>query len=241
MSLFSTRSILIVSTLMALSTAAPAFSKQPVPFVGCPADGMTGHVDPPKGADRLYDIDAATAAGLAYYQAADSIGVLAPRGWTCLFVFGSDGESLRVAPSGDLHGSPPLLDGPAVVLVTWSGETSGRSQVAKYSARLFPKIARAFIDEVISFGFEPAANFRLKPYPVDKLVYKTARMVEFTTPANRMGLGTSDALKKSGEPVCGIAALVDTTSPGTPDFVMLTVRLPPSQAKLTDAILKAAE
>jgi hypothetical protein len=238
---FSRRPLISSWVLLALFVGGQALAKQRVPFVGCPSDGMSGHVDAPRGGDRYYEIDAAAASQLAYYQAQDSLGVLAPRGWTCLFIYGSDGDSLRVLPSGDLHGIEPGFDGPAVLVVTWDGESSGRGEVARYAARLFPRVARSFIHEVIALGIEPKGSFPFGPYPADKLTYKSARMVEFTTPANKDGLGTSGALKKSELPIRGVAVLADSSTPGTPNFVLLTARLPATQAKLIDAIINAAE
>ena len=60
----------------------------------------------------VYEMDAASASQLAYYQRQDSVGVLALREWTCLFIFASDGDSLRVLSSGDLHGIEPGFEGP---------------------------------------------------------------------------------------------------------------------------------
>jgi hypothetical protein len=54
-------------------------------------------------------------------------------------------------------------------------------------------------------------------------------------------LGTSDALKKGDLPIRRVAVLRDTSTPGTPDFVMLTARLPAAQAKLIGAIIGAPE
>jgi hypothetical protein len=221
---------------------AGARAAEQVPFVGCAGDGQTGPVAAPKGVPKAVDIDAAAARQLAFYQAQDSFGVLAPRGWKCFYLYGSSGATLLVAPSGNLQSmadSPLPLTGSAVVATLDLGGTSGRFAVAKYSARLFPKEEQAFIAGVIAEGVEPKENFPSGPYPADKTTYKTARLVEFETPANTDGLGTSDRLQKNSLPIAGMATLKD--SPDGPDFFLLTVRLPANQAALAPAIIAQAE
>jgi hypothetical protein len=219
---------------------AVARAAEQVPFVGCAGDGQTGPVAAPKGAPKSVALEAAAARQLAFYQAPDSFGVLAPRGWKCFYVYGSSGASLAVAPSGALQdptGAP--LAGPAVVATLDIGGTSGRFAVAKYAARLFPRVAPAFIARVIAEGVEPKADFPSGPYPADKTTYKNARLVEFVTPANADGLGTSDRLQKSALPIAGMAKLEDT--PDGPNFFLVTVRLPANQASLAPAIVSQGE
>jgi hypothetical protein len=147
---------------------AEARAAEQVPFVGCAGDGQTGPVAAPKGVPKAVDVDAAAARQLAFYQAKDSFGVLAPRGWKCFYFYGSSGATLLVAPSGNLQsmaGSPLPLTGSAVVATLDLGGTSGRFAVAKYSARLFPKEEQAFIAGVIAEGVEPKENFPLRPLP----------------------------------------------------------------------------
>jgi hypothetical protein len=221
---------------------AGARAAEQVPFVGCAGDGQTGPVAAPKGVPKAVDIDAAAARQLAFYQAQDSFGVLAPRGWKCFYLYGSSGATLLVAPSGNLQSmadSPLPLTGSAVVATLDLGGTSGRFAVAKYSARLFPKEEQAFIAGVIAEGVEPKENFPSGPYPADKTTYKTARLVEFETPANMDGLGTSGQLQKSALPIEGMAKLEDTAD--GPDFYLLSVRLPANQAALAPAIVSQAE
>jgi hypothetical protein len=230
------------AVFVAFGIAQSANALESVAFVGCPSDGQQGPAPAPKGSAKSVGVDAATAAQLAYYQAQDSFGVLAPRGWKCFYVYGSNGASLMVAPSRNLaDASASGLTGPAVVETLSSGETSGRFDVAKYSARLFPKLEQAFIASVIAEGIEPKKDFPFGPYPADKLVYRTPSLVEFETPANSEGLGTSDRLRKDALPVHGMATLRASGTPGSPDFYLLTVRLPAAQASLSGAIVAHAE
>jgi hypothetical protein len=229
----------LAALLVFSSFAFAASAAQRVPFVGCASDGQLGPVAAPKGAAKSVAIGAAAASRLAYYQARNSFGVLAPRGWKCFYFYGSSGASLLVAPSGKLDDPDLRLAGPAVVMSVDSGGTSGRFLVAKYSARLFPKEEQAFIAGVIAEGIEPKANFPFGPYPKDKTTYKNARLLEFETPANADGLGTSDRLQKSSQPIVGMATLKGSAS--EPDFYLLTVRLPADQAQLAPAIIGQAE
>ena len=119
------------------------------------------------------------------------------------------------------------------------GGTSGRFDVARYSARLFAKQEQKFIAGVIAEGIEPKQNFPFGPFPADKLAYKTPLLVEFETPGNKDGLGTSDRLQKNAQPILGMATLKAT--PIGPDFFLVTVRLPANQAGLATVIVAQAE
>jgi hypothetical protein len=216
-----------------------ALATTQVPFVGCASDGQLGPVAAPKGDAMAVNVDAALASRLAFYQAQDSFGVLAPRGWNCFYLYGSSGASLLVAPSGNLSIANSRLGGPGVVLTLDSGGTSGRFEVAKYAARLFAQQEEAFIASVIAEGIEPKKDFPSGPYPADKMTYRNPLLVEFATPANKDGLGTSDRLQKNALPVVGTAMLKAT--PNGPDFYLLTVRLPADQVDLAPAIIAQAE
>src|SRR5208283_4261268 len=50
-----------------------------VPFIGCNSDGQVGPVDAPKGTSRSALIGREAAQKLAYYKAAQGVGVLHPR------------------------------------------------------------------------------------------------------------------------------------------------------------------
>jgi hypothetical protein len=224
-----------IAALCAFGSPAAAAG---VPFVGCASDGQLGYVAPPKGAAQDFAIDAAAASQLAYYQAQDSFGVLAPRGWNCFYVYGSSGSSLMVAPGRKLGLDVGSLTGPAVVATLNVGGTSGRFVVAKYAARLFPRAARAFIEGVIAEGIEPKENFPSGPYPADKLTIKNLRLVEYETPAMKDGLGT-DRLQKNASAVVGVAKLEQ--SDDGPNLFLISIRLPANQAGLAASIIAAAE
>jgi hypothetical protein len=210
-----------------------------VPFVGCAGDGQAGAIEAPAagGTPRL---ERAAAEQLAYYVSED-LGVLAPRGWHCFELYGSDGAILIVTPerhdADDLFDAKTKLRGPAVVLSQWSGGTSGRFAVAKLAARLFP-IARPFVQQVIDEGIVPKDEFAFEPYADDTLTRRSDTEVEFVTPANRDGLGTAGRIAKNDQPISGVAILL---TDGDNDLIKLETRLPPDLRGLEPAIITSAE
>lgn len=218
-----------------------SFSSNTVPFVGCKSDGQGGPVAAPRGNSKVVQVSDADARRLAYYESEQGFGVLAPRGWNCLGTYGSDGTALYVSPSRvtatalfSTGGSD--FEGPVVKLSRKSGDTSGRFGVAKTIARVFPA-RRAFVMSVIGEGVEPESSFPFGPYPDDKLTYKGAETVEYRTPADTVGLGTSLGLSRSAIPIEGVAILVGTDT----DLLSVSARLPPEQAYLASAIIRQVE
>ena len=211
-----------------------------VPFVGCSSDGQTGPVPAPKGDEKVVQIDARAAQRLAYYEAAD-YGVLAPRGWYCFGTYGSNASNLYVAPEpikGDDLFSTTWggFTGPAIQASEISGETSGRLEVARVIARVFPA-QKAFVQSVIKEGIEPASGFPFGPYPNDKLIFQSDRIVEYQSPPLSEGLGTISSLRANDYPINVVAILQGQA----PDLLLLTVRLPPDMNDLTSHIIQQIE
>jgi hypothetical protein len=211
-----------------------------VPFVGCRSDGQTGPLEAPNGQPKVVDLSAEAAKQLAYFQAEEGIGVLAPRGWYCFAIYGSNGNSLFVSPRpinpSDLFSAEwKGFTGPAIQVSASIGDTSGRFKVAETIARVFPAHS-AFLRRVIAEGIEPASSFPSGPYPNDKLLYHSDDFVEYETPAESKGLGTDSRLKPNDSPICGFALLTGET----PDLIFLAIRLPAEFATLTAAILHQA-
>jgi hypothetical protein len=211
-----------------------------VPFVGCESDGQVGPAKAPTGKSKLVPISADSANHLAYYKS-EQFGVLAPRGWFCFGVYGSNGYALYVNPepvtASNVRSSTWTgLTGPAIELAGATGDTSGRFSVARVIARVFPA-HKSFVEDVIAEGIEPASSFPFGPYPADKLTYRSKQMVEYETPANTEGLGTNSRLKKSAYPISGVAILVGDT----PDLLLLAVRLSPDLTDLASPIIQQLE
>jgi hypothetical protein len=223
------------------SPSAPAPSAVvTVPFVGCASDGQTGPVAAPTGKSAAVAIPAAMAKRLAYYKTEFPVGILAPRGWNCFSVYGSGGMELFVTPdpidrdglvSGDWKGFPGQ-----VIQLSWdSGVTSGRFEVAKVIARVFPEF-KAFAQSVIAEGGEPASDFPSGPYPSDKLTYRGKSVVEFETAANAQGLGTDSRLLMNANPINGVAIVTGDT-----DLTLLAARVPTTDSDLIPAIIAQVE
>jgi uncharacterized RDD family membrane protein YckC len=214
-----------------------------VPFIGCSSDGQSGPVPAPKGDVKVVQVDASAAQRLAYYESAQytGSGVLAPRGWYCFGTYGSDGSHLFVTPqpinSDDLFSTAGGgFIGPAIQASTISGETSGRLEVARVIARVFPA-QQAFVQSQIEEGI-PSSDFPLGPYPKDKLIFQSDRIVEYQTPPHSEGLGTTvGSLQANDYPVNAVAILKGQA----PDLLILMVRLPPGLNDLTSHIIQQME
>jgi len=213
-----------------------------VPFVGCAQDGQGGPQPAPAGSPKTVVMDPAAAAKLAYYSAGSTGGVLAPRGWYCFGAYGSDGSQLFVAPmpirSADVLSTTWNVGGGPAIQVSWhSGDTSGRFEVAKIIARVFPA-HMAFAKKVIAEGIEAAGDFPTGAPATDKLTSHGDTVVEFETPANTQGLGTLDSrLTPAANPIDGVAILQGQT----PDLAFLAVRLDPSMQALSPSIVRQLE
>jgi hypothetical protein len=208
---------------------------KPVPFVGCRSDGQMGPQAAPRRAKATPKLPSAYADRLAFYAAADGPGVLAPRGWRCFGLEGSNGVAVIVTP--EAHGSElidarPIISGPAVELYSTSSETSGRFEVARVAAGFFPSF-KDFVRQVAAEGIEEIEPSR--PGPRDQITLRTATKVEFTTPAGQKGLGTRSRLKPSGDPIRG-AYVIDPEG-----LTTIHVRLPASAGDLAPLVIREAE
>jgi hypothetical protein len=226
--------LVILALAIAIASRAEAKARDvQVPFVGCKSDGQLGPLAPPKDKRATPALPPPIAARLAWYASNNTGGVLAPRGWGCFELYGSNGSLLMVAPGG--FGRDPIpatLTGPAIQLSISFGETSGRFEAARIAARLFPE-RKAFVDSVIAEGIAPKQDFVFGPFAHDHIDRLARDLVGFETPANRDGIGTMSRLVKSGDPIHGRASM-DRANNAT----VLVVRLPPRQADLTETILR---
>jgi hypothetical protein len=185
---------------------------------------------------------------LAWYEYngdAGRFGTLGPAGWNCFATIGSNGWTLYVAPevldSAKLieHRNWGGLTGPVIQLSGSDGGTSGRFEVAKVVARVFPT-HRAYARSIIAEGFGPASDYPFGPFPSDHLTYKGKDLVEFATPAHQHGLGTMSWLLPSNQPITGFALLTIGPDVDT-ELLHLSFRLPLSLTFLTKSLLQQAE
>ena len=236
--------LLCGSCCAAMCAQKPAVYKQnvaTVPFVGCKSDGQVGPLKAPSGKSKALSISTEMAQRLAYYKAEEGLGILAPRGWYCFATYGSNGSNLYVSPqpissSGLFSDSWKGFTGPVIQLSVSVGDTSGRFEVAKTIARVFPA-HKDFVQQVIAEGIEPASSFQLEPFPADKLNYRSKEIVEYETPANAKGIGTASILLTNSSPIRGVAIL----SGETPDLLFLAIRFSPNQSDLSATIIQCFE
>jgi len=222
------------------ATPAPTASVQ-VPFVGCASDGQVGPQAAPTGKSKAVAISPAAALRLAYYKAQYGPGVLAPRGWHCFSTYGSNGANLFVSP--DAIDSKALFSpdwkgfaGQVIEVSIAEGGTSGRFEVAKVIARVFPAY-KQFAQNVIAEGIEPASDFPFGPYAKDMVTYRGTNTVEFETPANTKGLGTDSRLLPNASPIDGVAIITGTDT----DLVQLSARVSAKDRDLIPLIVKQVE
>jgi len=236
---FMGRKILGLAILVWGGVAGPVLGAElkPVPLVACASDGQMGPAPPPRRKIATPRLPSGDAAHLAYY-ASENLGVLAPRGWRCFGLAGSNGSILIVTP--ERHGSELLepgvpIKGPAVEVIARDGETSGRFEVADAAAGLFPA-AEAFVRQVAAEGLEPIKPW--KPTSSDQITSRSAKRVEYVTAAGGQGLGTQGRLVPSGAPIHGAIMLEADDEPG---LMMLAVRLGPEQVRLASVIIQQVE
>jgi hypothetical protein len=227
------------SFLLSAQAMRPARLAARVPFVGCPSDGQLGPRKAPAGKAMAFSISANEAQQLAFYQS-ESEGVLAPRGWHCIGGVGSSGDFLYVSPQPIDERSLTSMtwegfSGPAIELAHYYGDTSGRDEVARIIMRALPA-HRALVGKLLQDGVE-SGLLPSGPYPTDRLIAKRENIVEFQTPAHTRGLGTNSRLQANGDPIRGTAILAGKT----PDAILLSVRLSPSNDGLSPAIIQQME
>jgi len=211
-----------------------------VPFVGCRSDGQLGPQRAPKVRHTpILPLDAAQQ--LAFYAASDGLGVLAPRGWHCFGVYGSNGSGLVVTPEKLVPGEffkqhQFSTKGYGVELTYDYGGTSGRWAVAEAIARYFPR-HRSFIQQ--NFQGLEVGPLPSGPYPHDSFARRTDTLVQYTTPPMAQGSGAVWVLAPSTEPVEGLSMLVNESD--GPDLLRVNVRLPRAYRALAKTILGNAE
>jgi hypothetical protein len=235
--------ILLALPALPAATAAqePAHLHSSIPFVGCKADGQIGPQPAPHKPPLHLPLAPTAVNRLAYYEGPEGNGVLGPRDWYCFETYGSNGSSLFVSPTPlnpkQFFGSNwKGFTGPVIQISSMIGDTSGRFAVAEVIARVFPA-HRDFVDDIIAEELRPATDFPFGPYPDDHLTYKSKELVEYVTPPNHKGLGTSSWLLPNQQPVLGVAMLTGEEL----SLTQLSLRLPASMNDLASIIIRETE
>jgi hypothetical protein len=222
----------------AMASAGIAEIKQRVASIGCPANDQLGPARPLTGESMPGPLEQRIAQQMAYYQAAHTPGVYAPKGWYCRAWYGSNGSILVVTPKRiePPYFPLPMITGPAVMIESSNGGTSGRFHVAIVAAQLFPLVDSEFITRVRQEHLIRDSSFDLKPYPDDQLKYLSDRFAEYTTPPNRTGLGTDGMFEMSNLPIRGLTILNLETEANS--LTEVRVRLPAGLNSVAEAILQ---
>jgi len=177
---------------------------------------------------------------LAYYESADGIRLLAPRGWNCQGAWGSEGGRLFLSPE-PIPDTRSGFEGAAIEIDHFTSEASGRYDVAETVARVFPDYKASAIRTLQDMELPVPSG----PYPTDTLRYRGKRIVEYETPAQTEGLGTFKSwLKRNDSPIVGAAILIlhpPNLIGFPPNVVLLSMRLPPDLARLAPTIVGYVE
>jgi hypothetical protein len=197
----------------------------------------------PEGNPKLVDLPPQLAGRLASYESGYNISVLAPRGWHCAGLEGSDGVGLYLSPNPisakDMVASRfHIISGPFIEMWAADGDTSGRDEVAAVVSRYFPKKLQMVRDIIVNQMHQSMSNYPRGPYPHDHQILRTDTIVEVLTPPNADGLGTNGRMKPGPEPIRSAAILLPSDPPYS---VVVSIRLPKSQEDLAPVILKWAE
>ena len=207
-----------------------------VPFVGCKSDGQAFLLEAPAGQPKQVTLTAEFANQLAYYKAEHGPGILGPRGWTCFGVYGSNADTLYVTPTPlnpetVMSGSWKGVVGPGIQVSDTYTDTSGRLDAAQIAARIFPA-EKAFVQRVMKEGLSSGIDFTFAPYPGDQLHYLSDHIVEYQTPRQTEGLGTSGNLRANSDPIRGVVVFDRDGQ----SLLELAVRLPSSWEWLAPTI-----
>lgn len=205
-------------------------------FVGCPSDGMSGPARAPRRAPNLPPAPK----GASLY-ASDGLLTIAPTGWHCAGLYGSNGSLLIVTPGPispkTFMESDATVSGP-VVMIRWiNGDTSGRFEAADVAARVFPSEA-AFIDRVRQEARELDETIASGPTATDEIVRRSPTVVEYVTPAATDGIGIVHPVVAAAAPIRGAIVL---QSKSEMNIVQLVMRLDPPSEGLAKDIVAAFE
>ncbi len=239
--LVSLSAVIAMLQLLLAAAGQQRESKVPVPFKSCVSYGQADKSEAPKGTTKYVAVRARDAQKLAYFESADGIRILAPRGWSCEGSSGSSSVTLSLSPTPIHHELSSLQGRAAIVVSHVFSENSGNVEIAQIIGRVFPEYRASAVQTMKGWDISLPSG----PFPKDTLKYRSNRIVEFRTPPQTEGLGNFHSwLGKSDRPVAGVAILI-LDGPKMfgvpPNVVLLSVRLPREMAGLADTIIKYVE
>ncbi len=209
-----------------------------VPVVMCPVNDEAGAARVLPGESIAAPVQPSALEQLAYYRAEHSPGLFAPKGWPCRAWFGDSGSlvlvtSKRLEPP---YFPLPTIAGPAVMVQTSDQNGPGRFRVAIVAAQLFPVAGAELISRVREEHLISDSSFEAEPLPEDRVQYLTDRLVEYTTAANRAGLGTDTIFETSNLPIHGLTLLTPTAEVNS--LTEVRVRVGSGSDALASAIMQ---
>jgi hypothetical protein len=222
----------------ALGAAEIPEIQQRASAVDCPVNDQPPPAKPQTGLSVAPPLDQRPTAQIAYYSAAHTPGVYAPKGWYCRAWDGSNGSILVVTPTriAPPYFPLPVITGPGVMVQSSDAGGSGRFHVAIVAAQLFPLVGDEFIARIRQEHLIPDSSFNAEPYPDDQVQYLSDRFVQFTTPPNRTGLGTGGMFETSDLAVRGLIIL--NLQDETNSLTEVRVRLPSGLNSVAAAIVQ---
>jgi hypothetical protein len=230
--------ILLPLACYAVAAAAIADTPPRVGTIECPTNDQTAGARPLAGETMSAPVAPPVAEQIAYYRAEHNPGVYAPKGWSCRAWDGLNGSALVVTPKRiePPYFPLPKITGPAVSIETSDAAGSGRFHVAIVAAQLFPLIGSEFITRVRQEHLISDASFDAEVYPDDRLIYLSDRLVQYTTPPNRAGLGTAGMFEMSDLPIRGLTILHLESEANS--LVEVRVRLPAALNAVAEAVVQ---
>lgn len=232
-----------ISMVLPLACRAVAAATNPdtqprVATFDCPANEQAGSARLQAAEPMSAPVAPQLAGQIVYYRAEHNPGVFAPKGWSCRAWDGLNGSILIVTPKRiePPYFPLPKITGPAVTIETSDATGSGRFHVAIVAAQLFPLIGSDFIARVRQEHLISDSAFDAEVFPDDRLTYLSDRLVQYTTPSNRAGVGTAGVLEVSDLPVKGLAIL--NLQAETNALIEVRIRLAPGMNGVAGAVVQ---
>jgi len=182
--------------------------------------------------------------------------ILAPRGWHCEYNIDSGyGYDVRINPTGDHSNRYGLIES----FTFRNGYIAASEMISEWADTYFPKVIERLSPNTVikidnGHNWTQDGAYAFPRYKTDQLRYKSELEVEFTTPAHRLGVGSSFFENPNSAnsqpaslnfPVSGFMSLSTTPDfggePGLCHLVIYVLALPADMLSLKRYLIKDAE
>ncbi len=231
------RRLWLLGSLM-LSLPSWAMASSTITFVGCKTEGAWQNFPAPIGKSIVVDLPSNIASSVALY-AADGTAVLGPRGWSCIRRQGNHSSLFIVSPKPYPGFDIPI--GPVIYVQENLNIFSQEYIAGTYFPGVFT-FDQLYQDLCTSQACIGPSNKReldtvlAERYPTDTIVYRTPRLLEYTSPAGHLGLGSESM--PSRITTYGLLSLNETSHSR---IIQLGVRLPSEMKTLRALIINSFE